>query len=293
MDGLSQNLYVLVRNKYTDQQTVFVLDSRTRNRRTIVKGQRIQPSVIVVDPIKAELYWITRNSPSAVNIANLQGEVKRRAQLFTTESNVSYISYDPIAQDLIFTVGSVVYGLNTLDQRRLTPRVLYEHSSNIAGALFVHPVLYFTDEVNQTESSIVHLHAIDILAKSYARNVASLKNFGSLAVFADLAPAMSKSAGDDLSRRRHARIDGKRCSSRCSNNDQRLRQQSLRRSVYPAGAWSVPMRVQGQCSVRNLSIETIGLRSDLFGIDSNPARVRRMNSSSLVRAEPVSTRNSR
>ncbi|CAF0753970.1 unnamed protein product [Adineta steineri] len=197
IDWLTQNLYVLVHDKNTHQQNVFILDIRTHKRRTILKKQHFQPAILLIDPIKANLYWISHNSPSSLHIANLQGHMKKQSQLFSTDTNISYISYDSITHEIIFVVNSSIYGLNTLDHNRLVPRLIYEHSSNIHNALFVHPILYFTNENNNnnnTDPSIIHLHAIDILAKSFAKNLAKFKNFDSLKLFIDMAPNMPQTA---------------------------------------------------------------------------------------------------
>ncbi|CAF0925285.1 unnamed protein product [Adineta steineri] len=197
IDWLTQNLYVLVHDKNTHQQNVFILDIRTHKRRTILIKQHFQPSILLIDPIKTNLYWISHNSPSSLHIANLQGHMKKQSQLFSTDTNISYISYDSITHEIIFVVNSSIYGLNTLDHNRLVPRLIYEHSSNIHNALFVHPILYFTNENNNnnnTDSSIIHLHAIDILAKSFAKNLAKFKNFDSLKLFIDMAPNMPQTA---------------------------------------------------------------------------------------------------
>ena len=191
IDWLTQNLYVLVRNKKSLKQTIFLLDIRTQKRRTIIKNQHIQPSILIIDPIKTDLYWITHHSPSVFNIANLQGQIKKQIQLFSTDSNVSYMSYDPVAHEIIFVVDSTIYGLNTLNHHQLLPRIIYEHSSEIKNALLVHPILYFTNEHNNTDSSSnIYLNAIDILAKSFAKNIARLKDFDSLKLFIDMAPIM-------------------------------------------------------------------------------------------------------
>ncbi|CAF3518075.1 unnamed protein product [Adineta steineri] len=198
IDWLTQNLYVLVHDKNTHQQNVFILDIRTHKRRTILNKQHFQPAILLIDPIKTNLYWISHNSPSSLHIANLQGHMKKQSQLFSTDTNISYISYDSITHEIIFVVNSSIYGLNTLDHNRLVPRLIYEHSSNIHNALFVHPILYFTNENNNnnnnTDSSIIHLHAIDILAKSFAKNLAKFKNFDSLKLFIDMAPNMPQTA---------------------------------------------------------------------------------------------------
>ncbi|CAF0871036.1 unnamed protein product [Adineta steineri] len=197
IDWLTQNLYVLVHDKNTHQQNVFILDIRTHKRRTILNKQHFQPSILLIDPIKTNLYWISHNSPSSLHIANLQGHMKKQSQLFSTDTNISYISYDSITHEIIFVVNSSIYGLNTLDHNRLVPRLIYKHSSNIHNALFVHPILYFTNENNNnnnTDSSIIYLHAIDILAKSFAKNLAKFKNFDSLKLFIDMAPNMPQTA---------------------------------------------------------------------------------------------------
>ncbi len=190
IDWTTQNLYVLVRNKKNLQQTIFVLDVRTRKRRIIIKNQQIQPSILLIDPIKTELYWISHNSPSVLNIANLQGQIKKQIQLSTSDSNVSYLSYDPITHEILYIINSNIYGLNTLNHHHLLPRIIYEHSSTIENALFVHPIVYFT---SQTNSSIIYLHTIDILAKSFAKNIAKFKGFNSLKSFLDMAPVMPTS----------------------------------------------------------------------------------------------------
>ncbi|UJR37943.1 hypothetical protein I4U23_030628 [Adineta vaga] len=194
IDSLTQNLYVLVRNQITFQQNIFILNIRTQKQRTIVKNQHIQPAILLLDPIKTNLYWISHNSPSIFHIANLQGQMKKQIQLFPDNSTISYMSYDPITYEVIFVVNSTIYGLNTLDHRRLIPRIIYEHSSNIHNALFVYPILYFTNEIhNKTETTMIDLHAIDILARSYAKNMTKLKSFDSLKLFVDMTPAVAKS----------------------------------------------------------------------------------------------------
>jgi hypothetical protein len=102
------------------------------------------------------------------------------------------MSYDSITHEIIFVVNSIIYGLNTLDHR-LLPRIIYEHSSNIYNALFIHPILYFTDENNNTNSSIIHLNAINILAKSFAKHITKFKDFDSVKLFIDMAPIMPSS----------------------------------------------------------------------------------------------------
>jgi hypothetical protein len=137
---------------------------------------------------------VTHNSPSILNIANLQGETKKQIQLSSTDSNVSYLSYDPISHEIIYIINSNIYGLNTLDSHQSSSRIIYEHSSKIENALFVHPILYFTNENNQADSSVIHLHAIDILAKSFAKNIARFKDFNALISFIDMASVMPTSA---------------------------------------------------------------------------------------------------
>ena len=107
------------------------------------------------------------------------------------------MSYNPLTHEIIFVINSTIYGLNTLDHNSLSPRVIYEHSSNIQNALFVHPILYFTNENNQTDLSIIDLHAVDILAKSFAKNMAKFKDFNLLKLFIDMAPIMPTNAGND------------------------------------------------------------------------------------------------
>jgi hypothetical protein len=194
LDWLTQNLYVLVRNKKTLQQTIFILDIRTRKRRTIIKNQQIQPPIFIIDPIKTDLYWISHNSPSIFNIGNLQGQIKKQIQLSSTDSNVSYLSYNPITHEIIYIINSNIYRLNTLDHHHLSSRIIYEHSSIIQNALFVHPILYFTNENNEIDSSIIYLNAIDILAKSFAKNIAKFKDINSVKLFIDMNPIMPTSA---------------------------------------------------------------------------------------------------
>ena len=99
------------------------------------------------------------------------------------------MSYDPITHEVIFVLNSTIYGLNTLDyQHNLSPRVIYEHSSTIQNALLAHPILYFTHEHSSTNSPKIYLHAIDIIAKSFAKNIARFKNFDSLQLFLHMAP---------------------------------------------------------------------------------------------------------
>ncbi|CAF0827396.1 unnamed protein product [Adineta steineri] len=188
--------HVMCRNKWMKINEVCrILDIRTHKRRTILNKQHFQPAILLIDPIKTNLYWISHNSPSSLHIANLQGHMKKQSQLFSTDTNISYISYDSITHEIIFVVNSSIYGLNTLDHNRLVPRLIYEHSSNIHNALFIHPILYFTNENNNnTDTSIIHLHAIDILAKSFAKNLAKFKNFDSLKLFIDMAPNMPQTA---------------------------------------------------------------------------------------------------
>ncbi len=193
IDWLTQNLYILVRNKKNLQQYIFILDIRTRKRRIILQNQQIQPSIFIIDPIKTELYWISRNSPSIFNIGNLQGEIKKQIQLSSTDSNVSYLSYNSIGHEIIYVINSNIYGLNTLDHHYLIPRIIYEHSSKIENTLFVHPILYFTNENNETESSIISLNTINILAKSFAKNIVKFKNFNLVKLFIDMAPMMPTS----------------------------------------------------------------------------------------------------
>ena len=190
MDWLAQNLYILLRNRSNRQQSIIVFDLRTRKRRTIVKDQQIQPSILLIDPSKTELYWITQNSPSILNIGNLQGELKKRIQLSSLETNVTYFSYDPISHELIYVIDSNIYGLNTLNYRQASPKIIYDHSANIENALFVHPILYFTSRNDQTESGTIQLNAIDILAKSFAKNIAKFKDLNALKLFVDMAPTM-------------------------------------------------------------------------------------------------------
>ena len=193
IDWLAQNLYILSKNKQTGQQSISVLNIRTHKRRTLVKNQHIQPAILIVDPVKTDLYWMNHNSPSLFNIANLEGQVKKQLRFSSIDSNVTYVSYDPITHEVILVTDATVYGLNTLDRQRSSPRVLYEHSSSIRHALFVHPILYFTDDRNETTASTVHLHAIDVVAKSFAKNVARFKEFNSLTLFLDVAPTMPTS----------------------------------------------------------------------------------------------------
>lgn len=191
-------MYILLRNRSNRQQSIIVFDLRTRKRRTIVKDQQIQPSILLIDPSKTDLYWITQNSPSILNIGNLQGELKKRIQLSTLETNVTYFSYDPISHELIYVIDSNIYGLNTLNYRQTSPRIIYDHSANIENALFVHPILYFTSRNDQTESSTIQLNAIDILAKSFAKNIAKFKDLNALKLFIDMAPTMPTGTdGDD------------------------------------------------------------------------------------------------
>ncbi|CAF1083583.1 unnamed protein product [Rotaria sp. Silwood1] len=194
LDSLTQNLYVLMRNKKTQQQTIFILNIRTHKRRTIIKNQHIQPSIILVDPIKTHLYWISHNSPAILNIGNLQGQIKKHLHLLPTDSNISYMSYDPITHEIIFVVNSTIYGFNTLDYRHYSSRIIYEHSSTIQNPLFIHPILYFTQQSIDTESPKIYLQAIDILAKSFAKKIAKFKNFNSLKLFIDMAPVMPMSS---------------------------------------------------------------------------------------------------
>lgn len=190
IDRITNNLYALVRNKNTLEQAILILDTRTLKRRTIVKKANVQPSIIIVDPMKTNLYWISHQSPSILNVANLQGQLKRQIHLLSTDTIVSYMSYDPITQDIIFVADSTVYGINTLDdhQHRLSSRILYEHTSKIKNCLFVHPILYFTNENNDNESSTMHLNSINIVAKSYAKDIAKFKNFNQLKLFLEIAP---------------------------------------------------------------------------------------------------------
>ncbi|CAF2846878.1 unnamed protein product [Rotaria sp. Silwood2] len=200
LDSLAQNLYVLIRNKQTQQQTIFILDIRTHKRRTIVKNQHIQPSIILVDPVKTNLYWISHNSPLTLNIGNLQGQIKKHIHLLSTDSNISYISYDPITHEIIFVVNSIIYGFNTLDYRHHSSRIIYEHSSVIQNPLFIHPILYFTHQNNDTDSSMIYLQSIDILAKSFAKRIAKFKSFNSLKLFIDMAPIMPTSSATIINR---------------------------------------------------------------------------------------------
>ncbi|CAF0780089.1 unnamed protein product [Rotaria sordida] len=190
LDKLAQNLYVLIRNKKTQQQTIFILNIRTHKRRTIIKNQRIQPSIILVDPIKTNLYWISHNSPLTLNIGNLQGQIKKYIRLSSIDSNISYISYDSVTHEIIFVINSTIYGLNTLDYHHHVPRIIYEHSSIIQNPLFIHPILYFTHQNNNTDSSAIHLQSVDILAKSFAKKITKFKNFNSLKLFVDMAPSI-------------------------------------------------------------------------------------------------------
>lgn len=197
IDRQAQNLYILVRNKNNLQNSIIVFSIRTYKKRTIVQNQQISPSMLVVDSVKPNLYWISHESPSKLNIANLQGQVKKQIQLLPTDSNITYISYDPITHEIIFVSDSTIYGFNTLDYRRqdhVLSRVIYEHSSVIQNSLFVHPMLYFTQENNDIENSVTYLHSIDILGKSYAKNVAKLKNFKSLKLFVDMTPIVPLSS---------------------------------------------------------------------------------------------------
>ena len=155
-----------------------------------MKNQQIQPSILVIDPLKTDLYWITQNSPSTLNIANLQGELKKQIPLSSSDLNVNYFSYDPISHEIIYVIDSNIYGLSTLNYRHASPRIIYDHSSTIGNPLFVYPILYFTSENNQTESSNIQLHAIDILAKSFAKNIAKFKDLNALKLFVDMAPTM-------------------------------------------------------------------------------------------------------
>ncbi|CAF1089380.1 unnamed protein product [Adineta ricciae] len=168
LDGSAQNLYALVRDQITRQQKIFILNTRTHKRRTI---------------------------------GTFKVKQKKQFQLFSSNSNVSYMSYDVITQEILFIVNSTVYGLNTLDHRRLKPRVIYEHSSTIHNALFVYPIVYFTDDdQNNSEASVIDLHAIDILAKSYAKNVTKLRNFNSLKLFIDMTSNAVKSSAPTINR---------------------------------------------------------------------------------------------
>lgn len=140
--------------------------------------------------MKTDLYWITHNSPSILNIGNLQGELKNKIPLSTSDLNVNYFSYDPISHEIIYVIDSNIYGMNTLNSRHPSPRIIYDHSSKIDNALFVYPILYFTSQNNQTQSSNIQLHAIDILAKSFAKNIAKFKDLNALKLFVDMAPTM-------------------------------------------------------------------------------------------------------
>lgn len=104
------------------------------------------------------------------------------------------MSYDPITHEIIFVAGSTIYGLNTLDRQHRSPRVIYEHSAEINNPLFIHPVLYFTNDHNETEATSISLHAIDVLAKSFAKDIARFKDFQAVKLFVDMAPTMPTSA---------------------------------------------------------------------------------------------------
>lgn len=184
VDWTTENIYVLVRNKHNSQQTVFILNTRTQKRHTIIKNQRIQPSILTLDPVKAELYWISHSSPSVLNVGNLEGEIKKQFQLSSSNSSISYLTYDPITHEIIYIINSTIYGLNTLDSKRFNSRIIYENSFPIENALFISPIVYFTATSN------LQLNAIDILAKSFAKNLANFKQFESLNLFIDMTPPM-------------------------------------------------------------------------------------------------------
>jgi hypothetical protein len=190
LDWLAQNLYVLLRNRKTQEQTVVLLDIRTHKRRLAVKHQRIQPSTILIDPAKAELYWISQQSRVVLNIANLQGQLKGHITLATNDASVTYAAYDSVTHELIYVIDSTIYGLNTLDRFRASPRIIYEHSSTIQQPMFISPILHFTVDQNRNETGPIVLHAIDIVAKSYAKNIARFANFEKFKLFLDLAPTM-------------------------------------------------------------------------------------------------------
>lgn len=193
VDWLTKNLYLLVRNKKTQQQNVVLIDLRTQKRRTLLKNQQIQPAVLIVDPLKNDLYWISRQSPYQFNIANLQGQIEKQIVLSTGESNISFVSYDPISQEILYVIDSKIYGLNTLDHRQLKGRLIYEHSSIIKNPIFIHPNLYFTNDLNETDSTPISLNAIDIVAKSFAKNLVRLKDFSSLKLSLNMVPTMPTS----------------------------------------------------------------------------------------------------
>lgn len=193
VDWLTKNLYLLIRNKKTQQQNVVLIDLRTQKRRTLLKNQQIQPAVLIVDPLKSDLYWISRQSPYQFNIGNLQGQIEKQIVLSASESNISFVSYDPISQEILYVIDSKIYGLNTLDHRQLKPRLIYEHSSIIKNAIFIHPNLYFTNDFNETDSTPILLNAIDIVAKSFAKNLVRLKDFSSLKLSLNMFPTMPTS----------------------------------------------------------------------------------------------------
>ena len=193
IDWIAQNLYVLTRNEKTSEDSIILIDIRTRKRRIIVKNQRIEPPIILVDPIKANLYWLTQTSLSHLNVANLQGQVKRNIQLSSLNSKIRYISYDTISHDILIVTDSTIYGLNTLNFLQSTIRFIYEHSSIIENPLFVSPILYFTSFRPNDEFNELNLNSIDIVAKSFAKNIESLKIFRNLSLFVNMNPTMPRS----------------------------------------------------------------------------------------------------
>lgn len=192
IDWLSRNLYVLVRDKKTMVSSIILIDLRTRKRRVIVKNQQTEPAIILVDPLKTNLYWITKNSPSLLNIANLQGQMKKTISLSSITSTIDYVAYDSITHELVLVSNTSIYTLNTLNMHQPVPKLIYEHSSTIDRPLLIYPTLFFVSKVQHESETTLNLNTIDVVAKSFAKNVAHLKDLNNLNVLADMSPTMPK-----------------------------------------------------------------------------------------------------
>ncbi|CAF1183357.1 unnamed protein product, partial [Didymodactylos carnosus] len=159
VDWMTNNLYLLIRNKSTNLLHIKVLNILTLKKRIILSNVETNIPIIITDLIKQYLYWIKFNNETNVSsliISDLSGTIKK--EIYLLNSTISFLAYDTYTHDLIYISNSTVYSYNTLLLDTITSKLIYnipqqDTVTNTKVALFNKS---YSAQVAQYESKNLH-----------------------------------------------------------------------------------------------------------------------------------------
>ncbi|CAF1070501.1 unnamed protein product [Didymodactylos carnosus] len=149
IDWITNNLYLLIRNKSTNLLYIKLLNNLTLKERIISSNIETNIFIIIADPVKHYLYWIKFNNETGVSsliISDLSGTIQK--EIYLLNSTISFLTYDVYTHDLFYVTNSSVYAYNTLLLDKTSPRFIYTipQQDTVAKILLFNNDLIYAEE---------------------------------------------------------------------------------------------------------------------------------------------------